>query len=291
MKKFLKILVIVLWSLFAAGLFTLLGFTNNEYNNMKCKNYLIRIDYGKADVLVTKEDVYNLVKQSGHVLKGQTFGNINFEKIERELKRDSYISGAQVYMTMDGVVHLDVVQRQPILRVFNEKGESYYLDGLGRLLPLNPDFSARVLVATGQIPEPFLRTVNYLTDSVKRKDSLQYKGVMINLYRLSAFIVKDRFLRAQIEQIYVDENAEFELVPRVGNHVIVFGTTEDMPKKFEKLLVFYKMGLNKTGWSKYNIINLKYKDQVVCSRNVVASAVSHKKQEPEKISKTLKKSK
>jgi cell division protein FtsQ len=266
MKKFLIILEISLWVLFAGGLFTLLGFTNTEYNDMKCRNYVIRIDYGKADVLVTQEDVYNLVKQSGHVLKGQTRGNINFEKIERELRRYSYISGAQVYMTIDGIVHLDVVQRQPILRVFNAKGESFYLDGLGKLLPLNPAFSARVLVATGKIPEPFLKNINYLTDSLRKKDSVQYKGVMVNLYKLATFIIRDRFLRAQIEQIYVDDNGEFQMIPRVGNHLIIFGNAENIAEKFEKLLVFYRMGLNKTGWTKYNVINIKYKNQVVCSR-------------------------
>ncbi len=277
MKKFLKILGIAVWVLFAAGLFTLLGFTNAEYNSMKCRNYEIRIDYGKTDVLVTKEDVYNLVKQSGHILKGQSFGNINFEKIERELRRYSYISGAQVYMTMDGITHLDVVQRQPVLRIFNEKGESYYLDGLGKLLPLNPAFTARVLVASGKIPEPFLKNVNYLADSMRKKDSVQYKGVMLNLYRMATYIVRDKFLRAQIEQIYVDESGEFQLVPRVGNHLILFGDAEDIPEKFEKLLVFYRQGLNKTGWEKYNVINIKYKNQVVCSKTGPAPIVQPKK--------------
>jgi cell division protein FtsQ len=135
MKKFLKILEISLWVLFAGGLFTLLGFTNAEYNDMKCKNFQIRIDYGKADILVTKDDVYNLVKLSGHVLKGQSFGSVNFEKIERELKRYSYISGAQVYATMDGIIHLDVVQRQPILRVFNEKVKVITWTGLASCFP------------------------------------------------------------------------------------------------------------------------------------------------------------
>lgn len=266
MKKLIKVLMILFWSLFGAGLLTLTGFTNAEYNNLKCKDYNIRIDYGKADILITRDDVYKLVKQSGHVLKGQSFGSINFEKIERELRRDSYISGVQAYMTMDGIVHLDIVQRQPVLRIFNDKGESYYLDGLGRLLPLNPAFSARVLVANGNIPEPYLRTINYLADSVRKKDSVQYGSVMNNLYKLSTFIVKDRFLRAQIEQIYVDANREFTLIPRVGNHLILFGDAENIAQKFEKLLVFYRMGLNRTGWNKYSVINLKFSNQVVCSK-------------------------
>jgi cell division protein FtsQ len=266
MKKFLKILEIAAWVLMTGGLFTLLGFTTTEHNSDVCKKYIIRIDYGKADVLVTEGDIYTVVKSTGNILKGQHLGSIDFERIEREIKRQSYVANAQAYMTLDGVVEIDVVQRQPILRIFNEKGESFYLDGLGNLMPLNPTFSARVLVASGSIQEPFSKKVCYLTDSVRKKDSMEYHSVMNNLYKLSAYITKDKFLKAQIEQIFVDPNGEFELIPRVGTHTILMGGADNLEDKFERLFVFYRMGLSKTGWSRYNIINIKFKNQVVCSK-------------------------
>jgi cell division protein FtsQ len=266
MKKFLKILEIAAWVLMTGGLFVLLGFTASEHNNEICKKYSIRIDYGKADVLITEGDIYTVVKATGNLLKGQHLGSIDFERIEREVRRQSYVADVQSYMTLEGVVEIDVVQRQPILRIFNEKGESFYLDGLGNLMPLNPLFSARVLVATGSIREPFSRKVCYLTDSVRQKDSLEFHSVINNLYKLSAFITRDKFLRAQIEQIYVDPNGEFELIPRVGTHTILIGGADNLEDKFERLFVFYRIGLSKTGWSRYNIINIKFKNQVVCSK-------------------------
>ncbi|HZX63579.1 MAG TPA: hypothetical protein VFE66_10235 [Bacteroidales bacterium] len=266
MKKFLKILEIAAWVLMTGGLFTLLGFTTTEHNSDVCKKYIIRIDYGKADMLVTEGDIYTVVKSTGNILKGQHLGSIDFERIEHEIKRQSYVANAQAYMTLDGVVEIDVIQRQPILRIFNEKGESFYLDGLGNLMPLNPTFSARVLVASGSIQEPFSKKVCYLTDSVRKKDSMEYHSVMNNLYKLSAYITKDKFLKAQIEQIFVDPNGEFELIPRVGAHTILMGGADNLEDKFERLFVFYRMGLSKTGWSRYNIINIKFKNQVVCSK-------------------------
>jgi cell division protein FtsQ len=266
MKKFLKILEITIWVIMTVGLFVLLGFTVNQHNSEVCKKYIIRIDYGKADVLVTESDIYKVVRSTGNLLKGQQLGSIDFERIEREINHQSYVKDAQVYMTLDGIVEIDVVQRQPILRIFNEKGESFYLDGLGNLLPLNPAFSARVLVATGSIPEPFSMKVCYLNDKVRKNDSLTYYSVMNNLYKLSAFITENKFLKAQIEQIYVDPNGELELIPRIGTHTIMIGNAENLQDKFERLFVFYRYGLSKTGWSKYNIINIKFKNQVVCSK-------------------------
>lgn len=266
MKKFLKILEIAAWVLMTGGLFALLGFTTTEHNDEVCKKYIIRIDYGKADVLLTGSDIYNVVKSTGNLLKGERLGSIDFERIEREIRRQSYVSNAQAFMTLDGVVELDVIQRQPILRIFNTKGESFYLDGLGNLMPLNPAFSARVLVATGSIREVFCKKTCYLTDSVRNKDSAEYGSVMNDLYKLAAFITKDKFLKAQIEQIYVEPNGEFELIPRIGSQTILIGGADNLEDKFERLFVFYRMGLSKTGWNRYNIINIKFKNQVVCSK-------------------------
>jgi cell division protein FtsQ len=89
---------------------------------------------------------------------------------------------------------------------------------------------------------------------------------MTNLYRLTMYITPDKFLKAQIAQIYVNEQGEFELIPRVGSHVILLGSAEDLDDKFRRLFAFYKFGLNKIGWNKYNVINIKYKNQVVCSK-------------------------
>jgi cell division protein FtsQ len=231
-----------------------------------CSNYTIDIDYGKADVLVTKEDIYNIVKKTGFILKGQPVRYIDAEKIESSIRRQLYIASAEVFLSMEGDVSITVVQRQPILRIFNQKGESYYLDGKGKVLPLNPDFSARVLIASGAIDEPLQRNLNYSLDSVRAKDSMVYRSVMNNLFRLATYIVKVPFLKAQIEQIYVDKNGEMELVPRVGNNIILFGDAENIADKFTRLYIFYRMGLNRTGWNSYPVINIKYQHQVVCSK-------------------------
>ncbi len=89
---------------------------------------------------------------------------------------------------------------------------------------------------------------------------------MNNLYRLGMFIMKNDFLKALIEEVYVNKNGEFELIPRLRNQLIIFGTTENMNEKFERLMIFYKKGLSITGWQRYNVINIKFRNQVICSK-------------------------
>ncbi|MCX6252238.1 MAG: hypothetical protein NTX61_15995 [Bacteroidetes bacterium] len=263
-RKIFNILTILMWVLLVAGLSALLGYTNIENDKTRCKQVIIRIDYGKSDTLISKADIDDLIKIKGHRLMSESIGMINFEKVENDISKQPYVKHVVVYSSFEGVININIVQRQPILRIFNNKNESFYLDGAGTVLPVNPAFSARVLVASGNISEPFIRNINYLQDSVKSTDSLKFGATMVHLFKLATYIISDKFLKAQFQQVYVDKTGEFELFPRVGNHIIVFGNTDDVAGKFEKLLIFYKKGLNVTGWSKYQIINLKYKDQVVC---------------------------
>ena len=90
--------------------------------------------------------------------------------------------------------------------------------------------------------------------------------VLLELNALIRFIQNDDFLNAWIDQIYVNRQSEFELVPRNGAHTIEFGKAENMEVKFNKLMKFYKFGLAHVGWGSYKRINLKYKNQVVCSK-------------------------
>ena len=72
--------------------------------------------------------------------------------------------------------------------------------------------------------------------------------------------------KAQITAIAFDEKNEIVLYPRVGDHKIILGVAGDFKNKFEKLKVFYRQGLGKVGWDRYSMINLKYHNQVVCTK-------------------------
>ena len=85
------------------------------------------------------------------------------------------------------------------------------------------------------------------------------------LYTLARFVRNDEFWKAQVQQIIVEANGELTVVPTIGDHHIS-GRTDKLEQKFKKLKLFYLKGLNKTGWDQYSHINLKYKDQVICTK-------------------------
>jgi len=266
MKKLLKIGRIILWALMIAGAGVLVGFVEVNQYSRPCREVAITIDYGTADVLISKKDIDSIIlKKAGRVI-GKPLGYINTGSIERSIRQQSYVAKVSVFENNEGTLFINVKQREPLLRIINNKYENFYLDESGYLLPVNPNSSARVLVANGFINDSYRKNPNYQVNILAVSDSIFYDSLMTGLYKLAMYISHDTFLKAQIEQIYVNELNEFELIPKIGNHVVILGKADDLDDKFRKLVVFYRLGLNKIGWNKYNIINIKFKNQVVCSK-------------------------
>ena len=70
----------------------------------------------------------------------------------------------------------------------------------------------------------------------------------------------------QVEQIYINSEREFELIPRIGNQLIIFGDIDNYEYKFGKLKSFYLKTLPYVGWNTYNEINIQYSNQIICKK-------------------------
>ena len=252
-----KILNISIWIILILGLIVLLSFIGGEHSKIKCKNFLISIDYGdnKADYFITSNEIRNFVYQITDTLKGQKIQEIDIEMIESEINKIPYVAKADVYLTIDGIVRVNIIQRKAIVKIIDKKGKSFYIDETAKFMSLNSMHSAHVLIANG----------NFI---IENTDTLKQPSITYDIFCLAKYISNDEFFNAQISQIYVNQSGEIELIPRVGNQVIVFGNIDNMKNKFEKLFILYQKGFKDYGWDRFKTINLKYENQIVCTKNI-----------------------
>jgi len=255
------------WVLVIVGLFTALGFVSQEQKHTYFNSLTVNINTLDGNYFIVESDIEELVYSMGYRPGQVSIAEVDVQQLESVLRKNPSISSADVYTCIDGCLKIEIEQRKPILRVFNQSGESYYLDENGWLMPLSTKYTSRVLVATGHINEPYaLRYQANMATIETFQDTVAKSQTLAGLYEVAKFISKDEFWKAQIIQIDVNEDQEMELVSRVGSHRILLGKAENLEDKFAKLMVFYKKGLSKTGWNEYSTINLKYKNQVVCSK-------------------------
>ena len=111
-----------------------------------------------------------------------------------------------------------------------------------------------------------------LQEAERRKQKKLEKSYedFMKLLTFVEFIEDDDFWRSEVVQIAAHTTPsgalEVELVPRSGRHTIVFGRIEQVERKFDKLLCFYRSGLMNIGWGEYRTIDIRYNDQVVCKK-------------------------
>lgn len=242
------------WLVSLGGLVTLMSFIEVEKSRTPCTDVKVIIP-GTAG-FIERPEVDRIIFANQGPLTGKMLYSVNIHQIENALKENPYIEHARVFSDMNGVITIKVQQRRPLLRVINLTNQDFYIDRNGLKIPTSLNFSARVLPANGFIMEGFAGQVDTLKTPVAE-----------DLYKAALFIEKDTLWNRQIEQLYVNQQEEIEMIPRVGDHVIILGDADSLDKKFKKLLLFYKRVLPKAGWGTYKTINVKYANQIVCERS------------------------
>jgi cell division protein FtsQ len=251
-----------------SGFFALVGFVEVEQKTIKCTRIGVNINYQESEIFITNEEVIdevNSLYDSGVVNKAVV--DISNLRIKERLLQNPYIAEVTVYTTVDGVLKVHLTQRKPILRVFNSLGQSFYIASDGQMIPLSDKYTARVPVANGIISEEFSANRSLLPGLINWDDASIVLTNLQKLYVLAMYVDQDNFYKMQVDQIYVNAYREFEITPKVGKHTILFGDINNIPEKFTKLTAFYREGLKKSGWNKYKTLNIKYKNQVICSKN------------------------
>ena len=261
-----KALEIGAWVILFSGIVALLGFVGSAQHQKVCSDIRINIDHSNGNYFVEEEDIYGMVYHEMDTLIGRPIDAIDAEALEYKINHHPAVAESEVYKTLKGELVVRVIQRTPIVRVFAFDGDSYYIDSTGSVMPPSEKYTSRVLIANGHIYDSFL-DINHMNLS-DLEDPVNNRTMVDDVFAYAEFIRKDPFWLAQIEQLYVNKEFDIELIPRVGNHRIVFGDANDIEKKFNKLKIFYNKGLNKTGWNEYKVINLKYSDQVVCTKRI-----------------------
>jgi cell division protein FtsQ len=244
------------WLLIMGYLIFSFGIVGSDRNSTLCSGYSIVIDGGAEAKYVDESEIESILTRKKIKLKDQPLRDINTALIEKMISEHPSIREVAVYKTIKGEVRIDVEQRQPLLRIINHKNQSFYIDEDGYPMPHASYYSPHLLVATGYIPK-----VEYSKNDV----DFDIPKILKDLHVLAKFISDNEYWNSQIVQLYVTRKKEFELVPRVGDQKISFGDIENYERKFAKLDALYRQGFSKYGWLKYKAINLKFKDQVVCT--------------------------
>lgn len=241
-KTIIALVLFILGAYFMAAVSVLNKPTDDEV----CTQVYISVSDSVRAGFINNEEIQRLLKKTKLYPVGEKIKNINTRKIEESLQDNPFINHVQCYRSATGKICIEVDQRLPILRILSNTGESLYLDANGHQLASgNVRYAAHLPVVTGFVTS---------------------KYAIENLLPLGQLIQDDEFWKDMIEQIYITEDKNIELVPRVGDHIVYLGSIDQFEDKLYRLRIFYEKALSKIGWNKYTKINLEFSNQIICTK-------------------------
>jgi cell division protein FtsQ len=248
-----KILFISFWVLVGGGMFSLLFAAISSRNKGVIRDYKINFRGDDKSNFINAKDVeVLLLKAANGKIKGYPVSSLNLQLAEKALEENSWIDEAQLYFDSGNTLHITVSEKHPVARVFGLNNKSFFIDSLGRKIPVSNQATAKLPVFTGY---------------VGKKPGVEDSMLLAGIRTVANYISTDEFWSAQVAQIDITGDKQFEMIPVVGNHMVRLGDAQDIDRKFKRLFNFYEQVLSKTSFDRYKIIDVRFKGQVVACKS------------------------
>ena len=250
MKHWQTILVRVLWSIAGAALIVLFVVAWKAKEEKKCTSIQIElVGENTAALFMDEKEILQIIHEQG-VKEGLPIGAVNLNTLEKYLQTIRWVKNVELFLDNTQSLQVRIEQRTPIARIFTASGNSFYIDKEGLQLPLKQLTVLRLPVFT-----------NFPSDQEKlsKPDSLLLNDVL----HFTQAVATDSFFMAQTAQVNIATNGDFELVPSVGDHLVLIGSVENIEDKLNRLYTFYKKVWVQSGLNAYQVIDCRFDNQIV----------------------------
>lgn len=247
MAKNLRI-TIIKWLILIALIAYMTGmaiWANKRAMNKKCEGIEVCIDGTQfmGDTITRKGIISELARFDKNIMSKQ-ISQINTLSIENYLSRFSNFEKVECAITSTGRLRINVVPMIPEIRIF-DGASSYYINIDGKRIDANAKFFTDVPIVSGKFSDKFPAS---------------------KIIPLAKYINSHPELAALVMMIKVDSPNNIILIPRITGHVINIGDTENLPRKFNNLMLAYRDIMPYKGWQTYDTISVKYLSRIIATR-------------------------
>ena len=256
----------ICWLLLSVGVIFVFYLASSNEAMQELKRPKIVIHSADENAFLTRSELLDRLELKHLFYPKMKVSALKIHRIERSISSMPEVKHVEVFKHLGGRWEIILELRQPIARIFNKKGQSYYLDQDGFMMNRSTLHTARVLVFSGYIWDAYNPRVNY--DFINNPN-LKSSQKISQIYHISNYVCNDPLMHKLIGQVYLEADGDFILIPILGDQQIIFGqarTAEEVSDKFERLRHFYKEALPHEGWNKYKEISVKYEGQIVCRK-------------------------
>ena len=220
----------------------LYSFSSKRNENRKLLKSTVEF-VGNDQLFVTHETVNKLLIENNKDASAIRKVALDLNSLEKSINNHEMVEKSEVFVSVDGVLKAVVKQKTPVVRIVTSQ-ESYYLDYMGTKMPLSEIHTARVPLVKGTITN-------------------ENKQLVSDLFR---YIYADEFLRKNIIGVEILPSGSVKMKNRNFDFTIEFGKIINVEEKFKNYQAFFQKAVQDKTIEKYKNINLKFTQQVVCTK-------------------------
>ena len=198
---------------------------------------------GDNNLFISKTKVDKLLIQNNDYIKCVSKDILDLKALEKKLSSHEMIENSEVYISINGILKIDIKQRNPYARVISDS--SFYIDNYGTKMPLSDNYSARVLLVHG------------LNDESK----IDY------VFKLIKTIRDDEFLNSNVTDILISKS-DISLRVRNCNFEVLVGDLNNLETKIKNFKAFYQKAYRDKILNNYKKVNLQFNNQIVCTKYI-----------------------
>lgn len=255
-----KILSIVLWVVTGAAIIVLFAFGRKFYLENPLKGIRLNVERVQAAGFVENDSIVAHAKAICGMEHQAAIADIDMMRLRRMLDDNPWIAESSVYVDLNDTLHINAREYEPVLRVYNTGGRSVYVTREGVIIPSSPRYTPHLIIASG----------NYRFATPLRNgnttDSLYLDSGLAEALAIANAINKDRFLQEHIGQIYRNNNNEYEVIVNNLPIQVILGDTCMVDNKLYRLKVLLEKYQGTSELEAYQSMNLKYNNQIVCTK-------------------------
>ena len=242
---FVSVLTVLL-----AALALLAGCARGERAGVLCNGLDVQIK-DKYE-FVTPEDVQGFLDKRYGTYIGVRLDSLDLDGIEKMLEEKGVVLKSEAWTTRDGILHVSILQRKPVLR-FQRGSEGFYMDRTGYVFPLHKSYTAEVPVIEGAIPSA---------------ESKQWEAWSAGVLQLMEYVQGSKQWKDRIDGISVNRAGDLELRLTDCKERFIIGFPDDLESKFSRMGKYFSHIQPAEGRGPYKSVNLKYNKQIICRKDI-----------------------
>ena len=256
MKKILNILLLVmtLSAMIALGVY----FAYDYYHdNLKGLNLTITRANDKG--FIDYEETHNMVMEICDTANNMQVSMIPLDSVVTTLNAIPWVVDVDANINLKTYLDVEIVECEPVMRIYNKNGKSVYLDKEGNIFPTRQSHVPHLLIGSGN--------VNFsVNDLGNVNDSVYMTTELPDMFNVMSGVVADDYARNCVKQVFVDKKKNYIFSLNSTDIIVIFGDVNNIKEKLSKMRHFFDKMQGNPELDNYKEINLNYFNQVVCTK-------------------------